>query len=105
MGKYFGTDGFRGDANVDLTAVHAFKIGLFLGWYYAKDPKMKRPADYRASVVVGKDTRLSSYMFEEALTAGLAASGAGASSSGACSGSASDAGQTFSACFSTAFSW
>ncbi|MBR5981890.1 MAG: phosphoglucosamine mutase, partial [Firmicutes bacterium] len=76
MGKYFGTDGFRGNANVDLTAIHAFKIGLFLGWYYAKDPKMKRPAGYKASIVVGKDTRLSSYMFEEALTGGLAASGA-----------------------------
>ena len=76
MGKYFGTDGFRGNANEDLTAIHAFKIGLFLGWYYAKDPKMKRPAGYKASIAVGKDTRLSSYMFEEALTGGLAASGA-----------------------------
>ena len=53
MGKYFGTDGFRGNANEDLTAIHAFKIGLFLGWYYAKDPKMKRPAGYKASICVG----------------------------------------------------
>ncbi len=78
MGKYFGTDGFRGNANVDLTAFHAFKIGLFLGWYYAKDPKMKRPADYKCRVAVGKDTRLSSYMFEDALASGLAAAGADA---------------------------
>ncbi len=76
MGKYFGTDGFRGNANVDLTAVHAFKIGLFLGWYYAKDPKMQHAEGYRANIIVGKDTRLSSYMFEDALSAGLAASGA-----------------------------
>ncbi|MBR3719528.1 MAG: phosphoglucosamine mutase, partial [Firmicutes bacterium] len=76
MGKYFGTDGFRGNANVDLTAVHAFKIGLFLGWYYAKDPKMKHAEGYRANIVLGKDTRLSSYMFEDALSAGLAAAGA-----------------------------
>ena len=76
MGKYFGTDGFRGNANVDLTAVHAFKIGLFLGWYYAKDPKMKHAEGYKANVVLGKDTRLSSYMFEDALSAGLAAAGA-----------------------------
>ena len=75
MGKYFGTDGFRGNANVDLTAVHAFKIGLFLGWYYAKDPKMKRPADYKASIAVGKDTRLSGYMLESAITAGLLSMG------------------------------
>ena len=76
MGKYFGTDGFRGNANVDLTAIHAFKIGLFLGWYYAKDPKMKHAEGYKANIVLGKDTRLSSYMFEDALSAGLAASGA-----------------------------
>lgn len=68
MSKYFGTDGFRGDANGKLTVEHAFKIGRFLGWYYGRE--------HRASVVIGKDTRRSSYMFECALTAGLTASGA-----------------------------
>ncbi|MBQ3584557.1 MAG: phosphoglucosamine mutase [Lachnospiraceae bacterium] len=68
MGKYFGTDGFRGEANVDLTVEHAFKVGRFLGWYYSKD--------HKAKVVIGKDTRRSSYMFEYALVAGLTASGA-----------------------------
>ena len=73
MGKYFGTDGFRGEANVGLTVEHAFKIGRYLGWYYsqAKDGKKCR-------VVIGKDTRRSSYMFEYALAAGLTASGADA---------------------------
>ena len=70
MGKYFGTDGFRGEANKDLTVDHAFKIGRYLGWYYGKD--------HKAKVVIGKDTRRSSYMFEEALCAGLTASGADA---------------------------
>ncbi|MCQ2552320.1 MAG: phosphoglucosamine mutase [Clostridia bacterium] len=78
MGKYFGTDGFRGEANVDLTAMHAFRIGLFIGWYYGANPKQNRPADYRARIVVGKDTRRSSYMFEDALCAGITASGADA---------------------------
>ena len=78
MGKYFGTDGFRGEANVDLTAEHAFRVGLFLGWYYGKNPKLDRPADYRARIVIGKDTRRSSYMFEDALSAGIAAAGADA---------------------------
>ena len=68
MGKYFGTDGFRGEANVVLTVEHAFKVGRFLGWYYGKD--------HRPKVVIGKDTRRSSYMFEDALSAGLTASGA-----------------------------
>ena len=69
MGKYFGTDGFRGEANVGLTYEHAVKIGRFLGWYYgAKVGK-------RARVVIGKDTRRSSYMFEYALVAGITASG------------------------------
>ena len=68
MGKYFGTDGFRGEANVGLTVEHAFKIGRFLGWYYGRDHKCK--------VAIGKDTRRSSYMFEDALSAGLTASGA-----------------------------
>lgn len=78
MGKYFGTDGFRGEANVDLTAMHAFKIGLFIGWYYSNNPKLGHPADYRAKIVVGKDTRRSSYMYEDALCAGITASGADA---------------------------
>lgn len=70
MGKYFGTDGFRGEANKDLTVEHAFKIGRYLGWYYGQE--------HRAKVVIGKDTRRSSYMFESALCAGLTASGADA---------------------------
>jgi len=76
MGKYFGTDGFRGEANVDLTAMHAFKIGLYLGWYYGSSPELKHPQDYRAKIVVGKDTRRSSYMYEDALAAGIVAAGA-----------------------------
>ncbi|MEE3398404.1 MAG: phosphoglucosamine mutase [Eubacterium sp.] len=72
MGKYFGTDGFRGEANVDLNFEHAVKIGRFLGWYYgAKEGK-------KAKIVIGKDTRRSSYMFEYALCTGLMASGADA---------------------------
>lgn len=70
MGKYFGTDGFRGEANVDLTVEHAYKVGRYLGWYYSQNGKAK--------VVIGKDTRRSSYMFEYALVAGLTASGADA---------------------------
>lgn len=61
MGKYFGTDGFRGEANVDLTVEHAYQVGRFLGWYYGKDKKEK------CKVVIGKDTRRSSYMFEYSL--------------------------------------
>ncbi|MBR0130893.1 MAG: phosphoglucosamine mutase [Firmicutes bacterium] len=76
MGKYFGTDGFRGEANVELNAEHAFKIGQFIGWYYSKNPRLKRPAGYRAKIVVGKDTRRSSYMFEDALSAGIVSTGA-----------------------------
>ena len=68
MGKYFGTDGFRGEANVNLTAMHAFKIGRFIGWYYGRY--------HKCSVVIGKDTRRSSYMFEDALSAGLTSTGA-----------------------------
>lgn len=68
MGKYFGTDGFRGEANVGLKVEHAFAVGRFLGWYYGKG--------HKAKVVIGKDTRRSSYMFEDALSAGLTASGA-----------------------------
>lgn len=70
MGKYFGTDGFRGEANVNLTVEHAYKVGRFLGYYYGKD--------HKAKIVIGKDTRRSSYMFEYALVAGLTASGADA---------------------------
>lgn len=66
--KYFGTDGFRGEANVDLNVVHAYKVGRFLGWYYGKE--------HKAQIVIGKDTRRSSYMFEDALASGLTASGA-----------------------------
>lgn len=68
MSKYFGTDGFRGEANVNLTVEHAFRVGRYLGWYYGQS--------HKARIVIGKDTRLSSYMFENALTAGLSASGA-----------------------------
>ena len=70
MGKYFGTDGFRGEANVKLTVEHAFKVGRYLGWYFGQD--------HKARIVIGKDTRRSSYMFEYALAAGLTASGADA---------------------------
>ena len=68
MGKYFGTDGFRGEANVNLTVEHAFKVGRYIGYYYGRG--------HKARIVIGKDTRLSSYMFEYALSAGLTASGA-----------------------------
>jgi len=68
MAKYFGTDGFRGEANVNLTVMHAYKVGRFLGYYYGKN--------HKANIVIGKDTRRSSYMFEYSLVAGLTASGA-----------------------------
>ena len=75
MGKYFGTDGFRGEANVNLTADHAYKVGRFLGWYY----NCKRPVgSERARILIGKDTRRSSYKFEYTLAAGITASGADA---------------------------
>lgn len=77
MGRYFGTDGFRGEANVDLTADHAYKTGRFLGWYYSEENKIKANGK-RAKIVIGKDTRRSSYMFEYALAAGITASGADA---------------------------
>ena len=73
MGKYFGTDGFRGKAGVNLTAEHAFKIGRYLGWYYAG----KHQGD-KAKIVIGKDTRRSSYMYESALAAGITSSGSDA---------------------------
>ena len=72
MGKYFGTDGFRGEANVNLTSEHAYKIGKFIGWYYGARKGRK------ARVVIGKDTRRSSYMFEYAIVAGLTSTGADA---------------------------
>ncbi len=75
MGRYFGTDGFRGEANVTLTADHAYKVGRFLGWYY-NELKKKSGSDEPARFVIGKDTRRSSYMFEYTLVAGLTASGA-----------------------------
>ena len=71
MGKYFGTDGFRGEANKTLTVEHAYKVGRFIGWHYGKD--------HPARIVIGKDTRRSSYMFEYALVSGLTASGANVS--------------------------
>ena len=77
MGKYFGTDGFRGEANVNLTAEHAYQIGRFLGWYYG-ELKKQRQANEPAKIVIGKDTRRSSYMFEYSLVSGLTASGADA---------------------------
>ena len=77
MGKYFGTDGFRGEANVNLTADHAFKVGRFLGWYYTQ-LKRRAGSEEQPRVVIGKDTRRSSYMFEFSLVAGLTASGADA---------------------------
>ncbi|MBE6949443.1 MAG: phosphoglucosamine mutase [Ruminococcaceae bacterium] len=70
MSKYFGTDGFRGEANKVLTVEHAFKIGRFIGYFYGKERKAK--------IVIGKDTRISSYMFENALSAGITSSGADA---------------------------
>ena len=77
MGKYFGTDGFRGEANVTLTADHAYKVGRFLGWYYTELKKRSGSTD-SATIVIGKDTRRSSYMFEYSLAAGITASGADA---------------------------
>lgn len=77
MGKYFGTDGFRGEANENLTAEHAFKVGRFLGWYL-KEKKSRAGQNEKPRVVIGKDTRRSGYMFEYALVGGLVASGADA---------------------------
>ena len=75
MGRYFGTDGFRGEANKVLTADHAYRIGRFLGWYYG-EIRRRKGEEPQARVVIGKDTRRSSYMFEYSLVAGLTASGA-----------------------------
>ena len=79
MGKYFGTDGFRGEANVNLTVEHAYQVGRFLGWYYGKKSRVTpENPEGRCRVAIGKDTRRSSYMFEYSLVAGLTASGADA---------------------------
>ena len=72
--KYFGTDGYRGEANVQLTSLNAYKVGRFLGWYYSRN----LPKSRRAKIVIGKDTRLSSYMLEYSIIAGIVASGADA---------------------------
>lgn len=77
MGKYFGTDGFRGTANENLTADHAFKVGRFIGWYY-NELKKQKGDNTPARIVIGKDTRRSSYMFEYSLVGGITASGADA---------------------------
>lgn len=77
MGRYFGTDGFRGEANMNLTADHAYKVGRFLGWYYG-ELKRRAGSNEPAKIVIGKDTRRSSYMFEYCLVGGLTASGADA---------------------------
>ena len=77
MGKYFGTDGFRGTANENLTADHAYKVGRFLGWYYG-EIKRQNGDDSAPRIIIGKDTRRSSYMFEYSLVGGLTASGADA---------------------------
>ena len=77
MAKYFGTDGFRGEAGINLTADHAFKVGRFLGWYYTQLKRQNNDSS-PARIVIGKDTRRSSYMFEYSLVGGLVASGADA---------------------------
>ena len=76
--KYFGTDGYRGEANVTLTAENAYKVGRFLGWYYQNKLSGCHKSGYRPRIVVGKDTRRSSYMIEYSLVAGMTASGADA---------------------------
>ena len=76
--KYFGTDGFRGEANCQLTSMHAYKVGRFLGWYFSSKLSGCNKAGYRPKIVIGKDTRRSSYMLEYSIVAGLTASGADA---------------------------
>lgn len=76
--KYFGTDGFRGEANVNLTSIQAYRVGRFLGWYYASELSGCTNAGYRPRIVIGKDTRRSSYMLEYSIVAGITASGADA---------------------------
>lgn len=77
-GKYFGTDGFRGEANVNLTSLQAYKVGRFLGWYYSSEANGCKNGIYRPKIVIGKDTRRSSYMLEYSIAAGITASGADA---------------------------
>ena len=77
-GKYFGTDGFRGEANVNLTSMQAYKVGRFLGWYFSSPLSGCEKSNYRPRIVIGKDTRRSSYMLEYSLVAGITASGADA---------------------------
>ncbi|MBQ1951174.1 MAG: helix-turn-helix domain-containing protein, partial [Clostridia bacterium] len=74
--KYFGTDGFRGEANLNLTSMQAYKVGRFLGWFYASALSGCQNAGYRPRIVIGKDTRRSSYMLEYSIAAGITASGA-----------------------------
>ena len=76
--KYFGTDGFRGEANKDLTSMHAYKVGRFLGWYYSNAKSGCKKMGHRPKIVIGKDTRRSSYMLEYSIVAGITASGADA---------------------------
>lgn len=76
--KYFGTDGFRGEANVNLTSMQAYKVGRFLGWYYSSELSGCNKSNYRPRIVIGKDTRRSSYMLEYSIVAGITASGADA---------------------------
>ncbi len=76
--KYFGTDGFRGEANVGLTSMQAYKVGRFLGWYYSSQLSGCTKSGYRPKIVIGKDTRRSSYMLEYSIVAGITASGADA---------------------------
>ena len=76
--KYFGTDGFRGEANLNLTSMHAYKVGRFLGWYYSSPLSGCKTSGYRPKIVIGKDTRRSSYMLEYSIVAGITASGADA---------------------------
>ncbi len=76
--KYFGTDGFRGEANVNLTSVQAYRVGRFLGWYYSSELSGCKKQGYRPKIVIGKDTRRSSYMLEYSIVAGITASGADA---------------------------
>ena len=75
--KYFGTDGFRGEANVTLTSMQAYKVGRFLGWYFSNELSGCK-ANHRPKIVIGKDTRRSSYMLEYSIVAGIVASGADA---------------------------
>ena len=76
--KYFGTDGFRGEANVELTSDKAYRVGRFLGWYYSSRLSGQKKSNYKPRIVIGKDTRLSSYMLEYSIVAGITASGADA---------------------------